>query len=160
MISHIVRGLGYRVGMTTTDGIYIDGRLVKQADASGPRSARMVLQNPRIDFAVFEVARGGILREGLGYERNDVAVVLNVTGDHLGLREVNSLRQLAAIKRVIVEAVPRSGTAILNADDELVAEMRQHCSGSVVLFSMDPNNELIARWVGRGRKAGVLEKRD
>jgi cyanophycin synthetase len=157
MIAHIVRGLGYRVGMTTTDGIYIDGRLVKQADASGPRSARMVLQNPRVDFAVFEVARGGILREGLGYSVNDVAVVLNVTGDHLGLKEVNSLRQLAAIKRVIVEAVPRSGTAVLNADDELVAEMRTHCSGAVILFSLRDDNELVERWVRRGRKAFVIQ---
>src|SRR2546428_11030514 len=140
MISHIVRGLGHRVGMTTTDGIYIDGRLVKQADASGPRSARMVLQNPRVDFAVFEVARGGILREGLGYSANDVAVVLNVTGDHIGLKEINSLRQLAAIKRGIVAAVPRSGTAALNAGAELVCEMRTHCSGPVILFSMRAHN--------------------
>jgi cyanophycin synthetase len=158
MIAHIVRGLGHKVGLTTTDGIYLDGRLVKQADSSGPRSARMVLQNPRIDFAVFEVARGGILREGLGYSANDVAVVLNVTGDHLGLKEVNSLRQLAAIKRVIVEAVPRTGTAVLNADDELVAEMRSHCSGSVILFSMRDDNELIERWLRRGRKAFVIVK--
>src|SRR5256714_1705547 len=158
MIAHIIRGLGYKIGMTTTDGIYIDGRLVKQADASGPRSARMVLQNPRVDFAVFEVARGGILREGLGYSANDVAVVLNVTGDHIGLKEVNSLRQLAAIKRVIVEAVPRNGTAVLNADDELVAEMRTHCSGSVILFSMSDDNELVDRWVRRGRKAFVIQK--
>jgi cyanophycin synthetase len=157
LIAHIVTGLGRKVGMTTTDGIYIDGRLVRQADASGPRSARMVLQNPRIDFAVFEVARGGILREGLGYSANDVAVVLNVTGDHLGLSEVNSLRQLAAIKRVIVEAVPRNGTAVLNADDELVAEMRTHCSGSVILFSMRDGNELVDRWVRRGRKAFVIQ---
>jgi cyanophycin synthetase len=158
MIAHIVKGLGYKVGMTTTDGIYIDGRLVKQADASGPRSARMVLQNPRVDFAVFEVARGGILREGLGYSANDVAVVLNVTGDHLGLKEVHSLRQLAAIKRVIVEAVPRNGTAVLNADDELVAEMRTHCSGSVILFSMREDSDLIERWVRRGRKAFVIQR--
>lgn len=157
MIAHIVKGLGHKVGMTSTDGIYIDGRLVRQADASGPRSARMVLQNPRVDFAVFEVARGGILREGLGYSSNNVAVVLNVTGDHLGLKEVNSLRQLAAIKRVIVEAVPRNGTAVLNADDELVADMRNHCSGSVTLFSMRPDNELVERWVRRGRKAFVLQ---
>ena len=157
MIAHIIKGLGHKVGMTSTDGIYIDGRLVKQNDASGPRSARMVLQNPRIDFAVFEVARGGILREGLGYSSNNVAVVLNVTGDHLGLQEVNSLRQLAAIKRVIVEAVPRNGTAVLNADDDLVADMRNHCSGSVTLFSMRPDNELVERWVRRGRKAFVLQ---
>jgi cyanophycin synthetase len=158
MIAHIMRGLGHKVGMTTTDGIYIDGRLVKQADASGPRSARMVLQNPRVDFAVFEVARGGILREGLGYAANDVAVVLNVTGDHIGLKEVHSLRQLAAIKRVIVEAVPRTGTAVLNADDELVAEMRTHCSGAVILFSMRDDNELVERWVRRGRKAFVIQR--
>ena len=87
MIAHIFRGMGNQVGMTSTDGIYIDERLVKRVDASGPKSAQMVLQNPRVDFAVFEVARGGILREGLGYGRNDVGVVLNVTGDHLGLRD-------------------------------------------------------------------------
>jgi cyanophycin synthetase len=158
MIAHLMKGLGYKVGMTTTDGIYIDGRLVRQADASGPRSARMVLQNPRVDFAVFEVARGGILREGLGYGANDVAVVLNVTGDHLGIKEINSLRQLAAIKRVVVEAVPRNGAAVLNADDELVAEMRSHCSGSVILFSMRDDNPLVERWVQRGRRAFVLER--
>src|SRR5207244_2976070 len=126
-------------------------------DASGPKSAQMVLQNPRVDFAVFEVARGGILREGLGYDRNDVAVVTNVTGDHLGLKEVHSIKQLAAVKRVVVEAVPRSGFAVLNADDELVAEMRKHCSGSVVFFSMREDNELVERWVRRGGKAVVLQ---
>src|SRR2546430_5616173 len=110
----------------------------------------MVLQNPRVDFAVFEVARGGILREGLGYSANDVAVVLNVTGDHIGLKEINSLRQLAAIKRVIVEAVPRSGTAVLNADDELVADMRTHCSGSVLLFSLRVRHQLGGRFVRLG----------
>ncbi len=86
MIAHIMKGLGRKVGMTSTDGIVIDERLVIKADASGPRSARMVLQNPRVDFAVMEVARGGILREGLGYDRNDVAVVTNVAPDHLGMR--------------------------------------------------------------------------
>ncbi|HEV8419980.1 MAG TPA: cyanophycin synthetase, partial [Actinomycetota bacterium] len=111
MIAHIMKGLGHKVGVTSTDGIYIDERLVRRADASGPKSAQMVLQNPRIDFAVFEVARGGILREGLGYGRNDVAVVTNVTGDHLGLKDVHSIKQLAAVKRVVVEAVPRNGFA-------------------------------------------------
>jgi cyanophycin synthetase len=158
MIAHIFKGMGRKVGMTSTDGIYIDERLVKRADASGPKSAQMVLQNPRVDFAVFEVARGGILREGLGYGRNDVAVVLNVTGDHLGLKDVQSLDQLAAVKRVIVEAVPRSGWAVLNADDPLVAEMRRHCSGSVILFSMREDNPLVERWVRRGNKAVLLQK--
>ncbi|MGA9160150.1 MAG: cyanophycin synthetase [Actinomycetota bacterium] len=158
MISHIFKGMGRSVGMTTTDGIYIDGRLVKRADASGPKSAQMVLQNPRIDFAVFETARGGILREGLGYGKNDVAVVLNVTGDHLGLKGIDSLEQLAAVKQVVVEAVPKTGWAVLNADDELVAGMRKACSGSVILFSMQEGNELVERWVRRGGKAVVLEK--
>ncbi len=158
MISHIMKGKGHKVGLTSTDGIYIDERLTQEVDASGPRSALKVLQNPRVDLAVFEVARGGILREGLGYGRNDVAVVLNVTGDHLGLGEIETMEQLAAVKRVIVEAVPRDGFAVLNADDPLVASMRRHCSGSVILFSVQPENELVERWVRRGGKAVVLEQ--
>ncbi|MGZ5354678.1 MAG: cyanophycin synthetase, partial [Actinomycetota bacterium] len=158
MIAHIFKGMGRSVGFTTTDGIYIDQRLVKRSDASGPRSAQMVLQNPRVDFAVFETARGGILREGLGYGVNDVAVVLNVTGDHLGLRGIDTLEQLAAVKQVVVEAVPKTGWAVLNADDPLVLDMRRACSGSVILFSMQDKHELIGRWVRRGRKAVVLER--
>ena len=110
MIAHILKLMGRRVGMTSTDGIVIDGRLIKKGDMSGPKSAQMVLQNPTVDTAVFEVARGGILREGLGYDRNDVAVVTNVTGDHLGLGGIDSIGQLANVKGVVVEAVPRSGT--------------------------------------------------
>jgi cyanophycin synthetase len=160
MIAHIFRGMGRQVGMTSTDGVYIDERLVKRVDASGPKSAQMVLQNPRIDMAVFEVARGGILREGLGYGRNDVGVVLNVTGDHLGLREIETLDQLAAVKQVVIEAVPRNGWGVLNADDELVLEMRRHCSGNVILFTMAEKHDLVERWIRRGRKAVVLERSD
>jgi cyanophycin synthetase len=157
MIAHIMKGMGRKVGMTSTDGIFVDGRPVRRGDMSGPKSASTVLQNPTVDFAVFEVARGGILREGLGYQRNDVAVVLNVTGDHLGLGGINSIRQLAAVKQVVVEAVPRDGTAVLNADDPLVAAMGRHCSGSVIYFSMDPENESIRRQASRGRRAVTIE---
>ena len=157
MIAHILKGMGRKVGMTSTDGIVVDGRLIRRGDMSGPRSASTVLQNPNVEMAVFEVARGGILREGLGYDRNDVAVVLNVTGDHLGLGGITSLRQLANVKQVLVEAVPRSGTAVLNADDPLVAAMGRHCSGSVIYFSMDPNNEMIRRQASRGRRAVTIE---
>src|SRR3990172_7971290 len=136
MIAHILKLMGRRVGMTTTDGIVIDGRLIKRGDMSGPKSAQMVLQNPSVDTAVFEVARGGILREGLGYDRNDVAVVTNVTGDHLGLGGITTLRQLADVKGVVVEAVPRSGTAVLNADDPHVARLARHSHGKIVYFSM------------------------
>jgi len=164
MISHIFKGMGRKVGMTSTDGVVIDERLVIRADASGPRSARMVLQNPRVDFAVFEVARGGILREGLGYERNDVAVVLNVAPDHLGLRGIDTVEQLADVKAVLVEAVPRDGHAVLNADDPLVREMRRRCSGQVVWFSMagpgSPERDLVDAHCRRGGKALVLEPSD
>jgi len=157
MVAHVMKGMGRKVGMTSTDGIFVDGRLIRRGDMSGPKSASTVLQNPNVDMAVFEVARGGILREGLGYDRNDVAVVLNVTGDHLGLGGITSMRQLAAVKQVVVEAVPRDGTAVLNADDPLVAAMGRHCSGSVIYFSMDPDNEAIRRQASRGRRAVTLE---
>lgn len=157
MIAHIMKGMGRKVGLTSTDGIYVDGRIVRRADASGPKSASMVLQNPTVDFGVFEVARGGILREGLGYQRNDVAVVLNVTGDHLGLGGITSIRQLAEVKRVVVEAVPRDGVAVLNADDPLVVAMARHCSGSVMYFSMDSEHEKIKYQASRGRRAVTLE---
>jgi len=157
MIAHIMKGMGRKVGLTSTDGIYVDGRIVRKADASGPKSASMVLQNPTVDFAVFEVARGGILREGLGYQRNDVAVVLNVTGDHLGLGGINSVKQLAEVKRVVVEAVPRDGVAVLNADDPLVAAMSRHTSGSVIYFSMDPEHERLKFQASRGRRSVTVE---
>jgi cyanophycin synthetase len=158
MIAHVFKGMGRRVGMTSTDGIVVDERLVIRADASGPKSARMVLQNPRVDMAVFEVARGGILREGLGYQRNDVAVVLNIAPDHLGIGGVDTLEDLARVKQVIVEAVPRDGFAVLNADDPLVADMRRVCSGEVVWFTMRPDNELVEDHCRRGGRAVALDR--
>jgi cyanophycin synthetase len=162
MMAHILKLMGKRVGMTSTDGIVVDGRLIKRGDMSGPRSAQMVLQNPTVDTAVFEVARGGILREGLGYDRNDVAVVTNVTGDHLGLGGITSLGQLANVKAVIVEAVPRAGTAVLNADDPLVARMARHCAGRIVLYSMqtekgDEGYDRVDGHLGRGGAAFCLQ---
>ena len=161
MIAHIFKGLGRKVGMTSTDGVVIDERLVIKADASGPKSARMVLMNPRVDFAVMEVARGGILREGLGYDRNDVAVVTNVAPDHLGIRGIDTLKQLADVKAVVVEAVPRDGFAVLNADDELVRAMRRRCSGEIIWFSMQAPGTKIRDFIEercrRGGRAIVLE---
>jgi cyanophycin synthetase len=162
MIAHILKLMGRRVGMTSTDGIVVDGRLIKKGDMSGPKSAQMVLQNPTVDTAVFEVARGGILREGLGYDRNDVAVVTNVTGDHLGLGGIDSIGQLANVKGVVVEAVPRSGTAVLNADDSHVYRMGRHCAGRVVLFSMatvkgEDGFDRVEGHTSRGNAAFCLE---
>ena len=164
MIAHIFKGLGRKVGMTSTDGVVIDERLVIKADASGPKSARMVLMNPRVDFAVMEVARGGILREGLGYDRNDVAVVTNVAPDHLGMRGIDTLKQLADVKAVVVEAVPRDGFAVLNADDDLVRAMGRRCSGSIVWFSLQPPGSKVRDFIEercrRGGRAIVLEPTD
>ncbi|RNI24666.1 cyanophycin synthetase [Flexivirga caeni] len=164
MLAHIMKGLGRKVGMTSTDGIVIDERLVIKADASGPRSARMVLQNPRVDFAVLEVARGGILREGLGYDRNDIAIVTNIAPDHLGMHGIDTLEQLARVKSVVVEAVPRDGYAVLNADDPLVRAMRRRCSGTVVWFSMEPPGSRVRDFIDercrRGARAVVLEPSD
>ncbi len=164
MVAHILKLMGRRVGMTSTDGIVVDGRLIKKGDMSGPKSAQMVLQNPTVDTAVFEVARGGILREGLGYDRNDVAVVTNVTGDHLGLGGIDSIGQLANVKGVVVEAVPRSGTAVLNADDPHVYRMGRHCAGRVVLFSMatekgEDGFDRVDGHTSRGNAAFVVEPR-
>ncbi|MFL5778490.1 MAG: cyanophycin synthetase, partial [Chloroflexota bacterium] len=162
MIAHILKLMGRRVGMTSTDGIVVDGRLIKKGDMSGPKSAQMVLQNPTVDTAVFEVARGGILREGLGYDRNDIAVVTNVTGDHLGLGGIDSIGQLANVKGVVVDAVPRSGTAVLNADDSHVYRMGRHCAGRVVIFSMATQKsqdgfDRVDGHTGRGGAAFALE---
>jgi cyanophycin synthetase len=163
MVAHILKLMGRRVGMTTTDGIVIDGRMIKKGDMSGPKSAQMVLQNPIVDAAVFEVARGGILREGLGYDRNDVAVVTNVTADHLGLHGINTVSQLAAVKATIVEAVPRTGTAVLNADDPHVSKMGRLSRGNVIYFSMQSEKgqegfDKVDGHTQRGGAAMVLQQ--
>ena len=164
MVAHVMKGLGNKVGMTSTDGIIVDERLLIKADASGPKSARTVLQNPRVDFAVLEVARGGILREGLGYDRNDIAVVTNIQADHLGRHGMNSLADLANVKAVVVEAVPRNGFAVLNADDPHVRKMRRVCRGGIIWFSMAEPGSRVRRWLDerclRGDRAVVLEPTD
>src|SRR5262245_55592314 len=163
MIAHILKLMGRRVGMTSTDGIVVDGRMIRRGDMSGPKSARMILQNPTVDTGVFEVARGGILREGLGFDRADVAVVTNVTADHLGLGGIETLRQLSDVKGVLVEAVPRTGTAVLNADDPYVARMASECRGAIVYFSMatdksEPGFDRVDGHAGRGGAAFVIRK--
>jgi cyanophycin synthetase len=163
MIAHILKLMGRRVGMTSTDGIVVDGRMIRRGDMSGPKSARMILQNPTVDTGVFEVARGGILREGLGFDRADVAVVTNITADHLGLGGIDTLRQLSDVKGVLVEAVPRTGTAVLNADDPYVARLASECRGRVIYFSMQQKKgeagfDRVDGHAGRGGAAFVLRK--
>ena len=153
MIAHIMKGVGRKVGMTSTDGIVIDERLVVKADASGPKSARMVLQNPRVDFAVMEVARGGILREGLGYDRNDVAVVTNVAADHLGQQGIDTVDQLAEVKAIITKVTRPTGWSVLNGDDPRVWAMRSGTRAKPWVFTLDPDSPAIREALGAGGRA-------
>ncbi len=159
-IAHILRGLGKCVGMTCTDGIYIDDQRQDHADCSGPQSARDVLLNPSVEMAVFETARGGILREGLAFDFCDVAVVTNIgEGDHLGLCDINTPEELAKVKRCIVEAVAPGGYAVLNAADPLVAGMAAYCHGGIVFFALDPACPTIVRHLGVGGRAAFVRDR-
>jgi cyanophycin synthetase len=156
-IAHILRGTGKSVGMTCTDGVFVGDRRIDTGDCSGPQSARTVLMHPSVDMAVFETARGGILREGLGFDYCDVAVVTNIgEGDHLGLADINTPEDLAKVKRCIVEAVAPTGHAILNANDSLVVPMAAHCPGEVIFFALDPNNPVIMRHRGVGGRAAFI----
>ncbi|MBK8954531.1 MAG: cyanophycin synthetase [Saprospiraceae bacterium] len=145
LIAHMVKMMGYTVGYTTTDGIYIQNHLMMKGDCSGPGSAEFVLKDPTVNFAVFETARGGILRAGLGFKNCNVAIVTNVAPDHLGLKGIHTLEQLAKVKSVVVESILPDGYAILNADDDLVYAMRELHKGKIALFSMDENNPRVKK---------------
>jgi cyanophycin synthetase len=157
LIAHIISRTQRRVGMTCTEGIYVDGRRIEAGDCSGPLSARAVLQNPRVEAAVLETARGGILRAGLGFDQCNVAVVTNIAeGDHLGISDIDTPEQLARVKRTIVEAVAPEGSAVLKADDPLVAAMAGHCGGSVVLFARDGQHPGIISHRDKGGRAAFV----
>lgn len=145
LVAHIVGITGKKIGLTCTDGIYIHGRRIDAGDCSGPQSARCVLMNPSVDAAVFETARGGILREGLGFDHCDVAIVTNIAeGDHLGLSDINTLEDLAKVKRCIIDVVTPTGMGVLKADDPLTAAMAEKCPGNVTFFALDERHPVMA----------------
>ncbi|WP_310488651.1 cyanophycin synthetase [Chamaesiphon sp. VAR_69_metabat_338] len=158
LIAHIFSQVYDSVGFTTTDGIYIGGRLVEKGDTTGPQSAQIILKDPTVDIAILETARGGILRSGLAFQSCDVGVVLNVAADHLGLGDINTIDQLAKVKAVIAETVHADGYAVLNADDERVAAMADQVRGKVAYFSMDADNPLVRSHVRRGGIAAVYDR--
>jgi cyanophycin synthetase len=162
LIAHLFRRAGKRVGYTTTDGVYLGDLLLMEGDLTGPFAANVILSHPRVELAVLETARGGILRSGLGFEGCDVGVVLNVASDHLGMRGIHTVEQLAEVKAVIASAVKPGGTCVLNADQPLVFAMRERTAGEVVLFSMQGmrGNPLVAQHLAAGRSAVVLEEED
>ena len=158
LIAHLMVTSGKRVGMTNTDGVYVDGRQIDSGDCSGPKSARNVLLHPDVDAAVLETARGGMLREGLGFDQCSVAVVTNVgSGDHLGLNYITTVEDLAVLKRVIVMNVAPTGYAVLNAADPIVAAMAAKCTGGVVFFAQDHDHPVLAAHRVQGRRTICIE---
>jgi cyanophycin synthetase len=160
MTKHILRYTGCTVGLTSTTGVYINDILTHEGDATGPRSARMILRDPTVEVAVLETARGGLLREGLAYHEADIAACLNVTADHLGLKGIHTVEDLAHVKSVVVEAVRRDGYSVLNADDPLVVKMARRAGGRIIWFSLCGGAEmspLVREHIDEGGMAVVRE---
>ena len=158
LTAHILGCQGLRVGMTNSDGVYVQGKRIDTGDCSGPRSARNILLHPDVDAAVFETARGGVLREGLAFDRCNVAIVTNIgMGDHLGLSFISTVEDLAVVKRVVVQNVAPNGMAVLNAADPMTVKMADSCPGSVTFFAQDPHNSVIATHRAQGRRVVFVE---
>lgn len=158
LIAHLFSTSGLRVGMTNTDGVYVESRQIDSGDCSGPKSARNVLMHPDVDAAVFETARGGVLREGLGFDRCQVAVVTNIgSGDHLGLNYITTVEDLAVLKRVIVQNVAPTGFAVLNATDPNVVAMAANCPGEVIYFAADRQHPVMVTHRAQGHRTVCVE---
>lgn len=158
LISHIVKNNGYRVGFTTSDGIYIQNTLLTKGDTTGPVSAEFILKDPTVEFAVLETARGGILRSGLGFGTCDIGVLTNIKEDHLGMNDIHSLRDLTRVKRVVLDSVKKNGWCILNADDEYSMRLSGDLDAKVALFSLDENNPHIVKLSREGKTTCVYEE--
>ncbi len=157
LIAHIVKQMGYKVGYTTTDGVYIQNQLMMKGDCTGPVSAEFVLRDPTVNYAVLECARGGILRAGLGFHHCDVAVVTNVAEDHIGLSGIDTIEKLAKVKAVAAQTVFPQGYAILNADDDLVYDMHKDLKCKVAYFSLNEHSGRIKRHCAKGGLAAIYE---
>jgi cyanophycin synthetase len=157
MTAHVFKMTGRRVGVTTTDGVFVDGHLTVEGDMTGPVAARMVLRDPTVEVAVLETARGGLLKRGMGYRRADVGAVLNVQADHLGLRGIDTLEELAAVKRIVIEVA--KNTAVLNADDPLCLKMASYSEAEHLCYvTMNPKHPLVREHIRAGGRAAVLEE--
>jgi len=157
MLAHIMKLAGHTVGLASTDGVYIDGNLTVKGDMTGPVAARMILRDPSVDAAVLETARGGLLRRGMGYQMCDVGAVLNVSADHLGQHGIDTVEQLAEVKRIVVEVA--TDTAVLNADDELCLKMADHTKAAHVCYvTMQPTHALVREHIRADCRAVVLEQ--
>jgi cyanophycin synthetase len=155
--AHIAKTAGFKVGYTTSDGVYIQNQMMMKGDCTGPVSSQFVLKDPTVDFAVLECARGGILKSGLAFQHCDVAIVTNISADHIGLGGIENMEQMAKVKAVVPETVYPHGYAILNAEDDLVYAMKKGLNCNIALFSMDENNPRILKHCKKGGYAAVFE---
>jgi len=158
LIAHMAKTAGYRVGYTTTEGIYIQDHMINYGDCTGSQSAATVLSDPTVDFAVLECARGGILRSGLGFDHCDISIVTNISEDHLGLKGIKTLAEMAKVKSVVPKSTFDQGYAILNADDDLVFEMSEELYCNIALFSVDATNTRVKKHCDEGGLAAIIEK--
>ena len=160
LVAHALKYSGYMVGFAGTTGVEIDGVAVVAGDYSGPEGSAIVLREPTVDHAVLEVARGGIIRRGLGFDSCSVGVLLNVAEDHIGIDGVDDLEELALVKSTVIEVVRDTGVSVLNADDPNVIGLKERAGGQVVWFSLDPENETIAEHLNSGGTAVVVQDGD
>lgn len=157
LMAHIVKNNGYKVGFTTSDGIYVQNHMMEKGDTTGPISAEYILKDPTVEFAVLETARGGILRSGLGFSRCDIAIITNIQEDHLGLSDIHTLDDLARVKSTVVKSVKKDGWAILNAEDEQCLKIANELSCNVAYFAMDENNPKVKQFSKEGKIVAVYE---
>lgn len=157
LMAHIVKNMGYRVGFTTSDGIYVQNHMLEKGDTTGPYSAEFILKDPTVEFAVLETARGGILRSGLGFSRCDIGIITNIQEDHLGLNDINTLEDVARVKSTVVKSVKKDGWAVLNADDEYCVKVASELDCNIAYFSLDENNDIIKKHCKTGGVAAIYE---
>jgi len=157
LLAHIVKNNGFKVGFTTSDGIYIQNHMMEKGDTTGPVSAEYILKDPTVEFAVLETARGGILRSGLGFSRCDIGIITNIQEDHLGLSDIHTLDDLARVKSTVVKSIKKDGWAILNAEDEQCLKIANELSCNIAYFSMDENNPKVKQFSKEGKIVAVYE---
>ena len=157
LLAHIVKNNGFKVGFTTSDGIYVQNHMMEKGDTTGPLSAEYILRDPTVEFAVLETARGGILRSGLGFSRCDIGVITNIQEDHLGLSDIHTLDDLARVKATVVKSIKKSGWAVLNGDDEHCVKLGQDLSCNVAYFSLSEDSDFIKNLCAEGKTVAVYE---
>lgn len=157
LLAHIVKNMGYRVGFTTSDGIYVQNHMLEKGDTTGPYSAEFILKDPTVEFAVLETARGGILRAGLGFSRCDIGVITNIQEDHLGINDIDTLEDVARVKSTVVKSVKKDGWAVLNAEDEYCVKIASELDCNIAYFSLDENNSVIKKHCKAGGVAAIYE---